>query len=660
MEFFMEKKPFLYGAVIKLTREDTLEDIELNFKRMRESGLDTAVVWPAAFWWEKKSVGYPFNTGREVLKIAEKHGVKVIMELAGQLPMMEYIPDFQMKDEYYCVDENGHRRLSHNSFGWLNYFHPEVDTLICEHFKKTAQAYKDFPSLIAYDVFNETAFNSYDAYTLERFRAWLKEKYGTIEHLNDVWEHNYTDFSQVGFAPWMWMSIMPAADFGAFRRESVAIFVKGWCNAIKTVDVSHPLIADNIGSMITNGVGMYERPQDDFSLNTAVDEIGMSFYPKQVSGCQSPESRWQAFDSFYAASGRKGFYVSEMQTHVQAMFNPSTAVRPYELKQWCYEAVSSGAKGLIYWMWRPFTKGLQTAGRGLIDYKGRSTPRLEFASDLAKTLSETGTLTPTRSKIGILFDPLCLDFQILYTKCYRVDQNIYLSSVCGAYNAFYSAGVRADVITPEEINSYKAVVLSNHIVIGKKTAKVLSEYVKNGGTVICDGRTGLVDEYGMLGETLPGGEFNSLMGHEFIDSDYENMRFTFGGKTQEGYYGREIVALTDGEILSLFEDGSPAVVKKKTGKGEVITFNTYLWYSNGKSGSLSTDIALLLAEEYGLRTLDVTPSLKVRTAENGKYRYAFVFNYTDGEVNGHISGEGFDTDVSLTAQDVKILRTEII
>ena len=652
----VEKKTFLYGAVIKLTREDTLEDIERNFKKMSEAGLDTAVVWPSAFWWEEKKDGYPFNTGRRVLEIAERTGIKVIMELAGQLPMMEYIPDFQMKDEYYCVDENGHKRLSHNSFGWLNYFHPEVDALICDHFKKTAAAYKDSPALVAYDVFNETAFNSYDTYTLERFRLWLREKYGTVERLNDVWEHNYTDFSQIGFAPWMWMSIMPAADFGAFRRESVAIFLKGWCAAVKSVDTRHPLIADNIGSMITNGVGMYERPQDDFSLSTAADEIGMSFYPKQVTGCRSSGNRWATFDAFNAAAGHNGFYVSEMQTHVQAMFNPSTAVRPYELKQWCYESIAAGAKGLIYWMWRPFTKGLQTAGRGLIDYKERSTPRLTFASELSKTVSETGTLTPSKSKVGILFDPLCLDFQVLYTKCYRVDQNIYLSSICGAYNSFLNAGVRADFVTLKEISGYKAIILSNHIVIGRETAKALGEYVKGGGTVICDGRTGLVDEQGMLGETLPGGEFNSFMGHEFVDSDYENMRFDFNGKAYCGYYGKEVASVTDGEAIAFFEDGSPAIIKKRTGKGEVITVNTYLWYSYGSEGSAAVEIASLLSGDYGLRTLNVSAPLRVRTAENGEYRYAFIFNYTDKDVSGHISGDGFDTDVTVKAYDVILKR----
>ena len=95
------KKDFLYGAVMKLTRQDTLEDIERNLVQMKNSGLDTAVVWPAVYWWEEKKEGYPFNTGRAVLEIAGRVGIRVIMELAGQLPMMEYIPDFQMKDEYY-------------------------------------------------------------------------------------------------------------------------------------------------------------------------------------------------------------------------------------------------------------------------------------------------------------------------------------------------------------------------------------------------------------------------------------------------------------------------------------------------------------------------------------------------------------------------------
>ena len=656
----MGNKKFIHGAVIKLAREDTLCDIERNFKKMVDSGFDTVVVWPSSFWWEEKKEGYPFNTGKEVLKIAESVGINVIMELAGQLPMMEYIPDFRMKDEYYCTDEHGNKQIKHKSFGWLNYFHPEVDSLIREHFKKTAKAYKNYKSLIAYDVFNETAFNSYDKYTIERFREWLVCKYGTIERLNDVWDHCYTDFSQIEFTPWIWMSIMPAADFGAFRRESVSIFMSGWCEAIKSVDAEHPLIADNIGSMITNGVGVYERPQDDFSLGEAVDEIGMSFYPKQVSGTQSISKRWQTFDSFYAASKRKGFYISEMQTHVQAMFNPTTAVRPHELKAWCLEAISAGAKGLIYWMWRPFTKGLQTAGRGLIDYKERSTPRLEIAEKISDIVLKTGALKPQRSKVGILFDPMCEDFQILYTKCYKVDQNIYLSSLCGAYGAMLDVGVRADVITADEIQEYKVILLSNHVAMSEKTANALKEFVTGGGVVVCDGKTGIVDEYSMLSQELPGGGINELMGLDFIDVDYENLGFLLDGKKYLGYNGRDITNVTDGEAIAYFDDGAPAIVRKRTGKGEVITVNTNIWYSYGKENKGSVEFASYLAKEYSVCDIMVSSPLKVRIADNDEFRYAFVFNYTENDATGYLKGCGFDTDVTVKANDVEILEIKKI
>ena len=100
---------FNYGSVFKITREDSLTSIENNLLQMKQSGFNTVVVWPACFWWEERGPDYPFATGKRVLELAEKHSLKIVMELAGQLTSMEYAPDFLMKDEYYAIDENGHR-----------------------------------------------------------------------------------------------------------------------------------------------------------------------------------------------------------------------------------------------------------------------------------------------------------------------------------------------------------------------------------------------------------------------------------------------------------------------------------------------------------------------------------------------------------------------
>ena len=654
----MNTNEFKYGSVLKVTRYDTEKDIEKHFSLMRDCGMDTVVIWPAAFWWEEKKEGYPFNTGKMILRKAEKYGIKVIMELAGQLSVFEYIPDFMMKKEFHPTQKDGSREFGYNSFGYLSYFNPEVNELICKHFEKTANAYKDFPALIAYDVFNETMFNSYDKYTIEEFRGWLKEKYGSIEHLNEVWERTYSDWSQIEYEEWKWMSVAPEVDFGAFRKASIGRFLKKWCAAIKKIDTVHPLIADNIHSMVSPGCS-YERPQDDLILKDVVDEIGMSFYPKQIRGTMENALRHEVFDSFYTASKRDGFYISEMQTHIQALYNPTTCVRPYELKRWCLEAYSAGAKGLIYWMWRPFNKGLQTMGRGLVDYKDRPTERYHLAKELSYTFERYGSLTPIKSKIGILFDPVCDDFTRCFARSYGLEEALYNSSIFGAYKAAFDLGVKADIITLEEVGNYEAVVLTNNLVIDDKRADIFKNYVKNGGKLIIDGRFGVINDESLINRDLPGGKMNELCGVDYLDSDYEQLDFTYNGAKINGYYMRDLVEVTTGEIKGRFDDGRCAVSRIKYGEGEAMTFNTMLWYGYAKTGdesilSLMSDII----SEYGLTELKYKGDVTVKVAENSEKYLFFIFNYTDKEQKVEVSFRDITFDALIASNDSVIIEKD--
>lgn len=642
----------LYGSVLKVTREDTIEDIEKIFMQMKECNFDTVVIWPAAFWWEEKGDNYPFSTGIKILETAKKCGIGVIMELAGQLTAMEYMPDFKFKDEYYASTNEGHIEYGQPSFGFLNYFHPEVNSIICEHFKKAAEAYKNCDALLGYDVFNETMFRSFDSYTIKEFRKWLKEKYVTIEKLNQVWERTYSSWEQITYQNWKWMSIMPETDYAAFRKASITRFMKNWCDAIKSVDKKHVLIADNIHSMVTTA-GDYDRPQDDFALKEIVDEIGMSFYPKGVKGCFEPALRWQIFDGFYSASRGEGYLISEMQTHIQALFNPTTAVRTYELKQWCMEAIASGAKGIIYWMWRPFTKGLQTLGRGIVDYKSRPTERFETAKEVYNSIKNKGKLKPVRSKIGIVYNDKCEDFQKAYTKAYDVDQSIYLRSVFGAYKAMFDNNIHCDIVKLENIESYKAIILTNHIILGKNDAARLKKYADNGGIVIIDGKFGQVDEESMLNGNLPGGDFNDYIGSEYIDSDYKNLNFEYKNETVKGYYNKNIVEVKDAETISIFEDGLCAVSRK----GNVITINTDIWYGYAETEDVSIrNFANTLVETLKLKDIKTMSDIKLRVCEDEENYVIFAFNYSDEDKNIKATVFDYNIELNVKANDVELIE----
>ncbi len=655
------KYRYNHGAVLKVTREDTAQTIEQNFKLMKENGLNTVVIWPAAFWWEEKREGYPFNTGREILEIAAKCGIDVIMELAGQLTSMEYAPDFLMKPEYLPLDRNGNRLDGQSAFGYLNYFHPEVRARICEHYRSCALAYKDYPALIAYDVFNETMFCSYDEYSLGDFRAWLCEKYGSIDELNRVWERTYSDFRQIDCQTWKWMSVMPEADFCMWRRESVARFLKPWCDAILEVDKEHMLIADNIHSQVTPNA-MYARPHGDYSLKGAVDTIGMSFYPKQVLGTAEPTQRWEIFDGFASAAKREGFYISEMQTHIQALFNPTTCVLPSELKTWCLEGYAAGAKALVYWMWRPFTKGLQTLGRGLVNYRGISTERLTLARELGEIFEKYGVLRPVRSKIGVLYHELSDDLSRRYACNYRIDENIYNRSVFGAYKALYDINVRADIVTMDEIEKYSAVVLTNTCAISKKDCQRLAAYVKAGGILIADGKLAVVDELSMAYEVIPGGGLDKLAGQIYYETDDRDYSFTLDGQQLCGYWGRDIPECVSAEIIARFGDGVPAVLKNDD-CGTMYTVNTQLFYGYEKGATeAARELVRMLASRHSLRQIEADGEIKYRICEaDGKY-LVFAFNYTEREINETavltLDGGRTEIAVSVDANDVRIYEVD--
>ena len=100
---------FPYGTVFKIQREYSTDEIFRNLKKIRDLGMNFVVIWPSVYWWEDKTnKNYPFDTGCKILEYAQKIGLSIIMELAGQITSLEYAPDYLMKEEYLVMDIEGH------------------------------------------------------------------------------------------------------------------------------------------------------------------------------------------------------------------------------------------------------------------------------------------------------------------------------------------------------------------------------------------------------------------------------------------------------------------------------------------------------------------------------------------------------------------------
>ena len=69
-DYALNTNEFKYGSVLKVTRYDTEEDIEKHFSLMRDCGMDTVVIWPAAFWWNTTALQPCCTLGSPLLQQA--------------------------------------------------------------------------------------------------------------------------------------------------------------------------------------------------------------------------------------------------------------------------------------------------------------------------------------------------------------------------------------------------------------------------------------------------------------------------------------------------------------------------------------------------------------------------------------------------------------
>lgn len=657
----MTNSDFPYGSVLKVHREFSLEDIRRKLDDMKRCGMNFVVIWPAFFWWENKaSANYPFQTGIEILNHAEQIGMKVIMELAGQITALEYAPDFLMKEDYYAKKANGTVDNDKIIFDYLNYNHPEVKQLVKKHYTSAAEAYKDSPALYGYDILNETMFTSYDRFTLQLFRSWLEEKYGRIERLNEVWDRSYYDWNQIEFTYWLWASVMPFVDWEQFRKVNMGIIMSEWRGYIKAVDPDRLTIADNINSMVATD-NFYTRPHDDWNIAENVDEYGISFYPKETLEGTPHYKRWETFVGVHSATKTGRFWISELQSHHRSMFKPKSLVYPYEIKWWNWEAISHGAKGLIYWKWDPFMKGIQTAGRGLVDSQGGFTPRADAAAEIGGILKEHRTAfttyDPEQPRVAILYDKLTHDFTKAFTLTVPDETNIYINSIAGLYECLWELNIPAKFITPDDVKNGKAsafgtLFLTNQLTIGSELAAALKQFAEQGGTIIADGKFGEIKEDSLMNEHLPGGNLNADLGYHLIDIDPLELRISLkvGEKSSlPGYFERKILSIDspDVEVWGSYSDNSPGVLHSTVGKGRILYISSMLWYGYHKEPSPNVrNWVQNLDALYSLSLHSITDSrLKLCSLKGEDGMLLFVFNYTNESISSDVYLSGIESEL---------------
>ena len=646
------------------------DEWENDITNMSGISIDTFQIRINWRWNERVEGIYDFSDVDELFDIAERQGKKVIVKF-----LLECAPQYVF-DKYggTIIGPKGEliRGGSHGAFygGWKPCFtNPDVRKRASLFVEEVTKRYRDRKSLILYNAWNEIRNKPVEECFCPHCRAafgrYLKEKFGTIERLNSYYgaaEESFENIALPSMPHGYWDTFEFKKFKGSYELYNYLEFVK---DAVKRHDSIHPVMSHTgFCSAFQTHIG---DVCDDFAVSRAVDFFGTSI--PCLCNMDTEEKRLDFLMlNDYVRSVDKDYFLYEIYPGL-GMFKDEYDT-PFDMSFKLYSALASGAKGLVYWQYRAERVGMENDCAGLMRADG--TPRevasavADFGRELDRDMQYFRDAHPERADVAILFDFDSMLLSEIEDACgnnYSFDERkdalyYYKNSHAGMYRLLAKGGVKVDYLStrePEKLSDYKVVYLPYYNVLNPDFAAKLSEYVRNGGTLIADEGFGL--------RTM-----NTWMQPYDVEFDGAQIRMRerrqtgssviIGGKAVKTSPFKTEYTVLDSDAALSFSDGTPAVFKVESGEGRVYlsAFGLGYTYYMGESEDLASFVLSLLSD-LGIKPCEdemLSSPVFVRRAVSDGYTTTFVFNCSDDEYVSSITEAPLSFGGSATRKDDKI------
>ena len=644
-----------YGAVYFRKSNPPREDWPRDYQQAAKDGMNAFRHW---FLWSAIEVApgeYDWEDYDRQLDLAAKHGIKTIVA-----DILCTSPEWAWKRYPHArVEEaDGTKRSSHYTRacavgGWpgLCLDNEEVRAHAEQFLRALVERYRDHPGLGGYDVWNELnhfgdAGGCYCEASATKFRLWLKDKYGDLDALNKAWyRYSYTDWNDVEI-PRTNDPYPDSIDWRLFRIDNAVRLCKWRIAVIRSLDSRNPVTAHAIPMGTIKELGPSSYPV--FQVGRLVDVYGYS------GGCNHEEwtkLRWQHWckmDLTRSASYGKPFWAAEMPAGAswrmwgkrdldEGRFTTPSDVRLYSLMQF-----AGGARGVFSPRWRPLLDGPLAGSFGFYDMDGSPTERSEIAGRIARWANapESERLwqaKPVRGDVAILIVP---ESQI---HCYTSEDGTeyYYHSVCGAYQGFLFNNIQPDFVHIDGLGpDHSLVYLPYPVMLTEATAKKLTAWVRQGGTLVCEGCPAYYGDRGRAGEQQPNYELDQLFGArqqwvQFTPDLLDDLTFRLDGSPIRGGIFLQSFETTTGTAVGRYSDDRVAVVDHTFSLGKTRLIGSFPGYGYYHSQDARTWRFFADLLRWAGRTQHITssdPRIIARLQVDGQSRYVWIVNATRADV----------------------------
>ena len=556
---------------------DYPEVLEKDIEFMKKSGCNAMSV--GIFAWSKlepEEGVFDFEWLDKIIDNLYANGVYTVLATpSGAMPawMAEKYPEIRR------VSEDGIRArygVRHNNCFSSPVYREKVRIMNT----KLAERYSNHPGILLWHISNE--YNVEDCHCelcKANFRKYLKNKYGTIDNLNNkwwngFWSHNLQHFGQIdppgGHGEYS--SNPLRIEWHRFKNELLCDFVQNEIDALKAVDPDIPVN--------TNFMEFWEI--DYNKLAQRLDVVSWDNYPYWHITEQQIASKTAMYHSLFNSFKKDRPFMMMESSPSATNWQPVCKLRrPGMHLLSSIQAVAHGSDTVQYFQWRK-SRGQNEQFHGAVVGHDNSEDTRVFrdVTSVGQTLKNIeqvcGSLT--KNEVAILFDyDSFWSLRIAFAYLNEVENKGFLDILKKNYSALWDLNIGADfVFENDDFSAYKAIVVPMLFMVKSEIKTKLEKYVENGGVVVITFCSGAIDEDGLafFGEDCY--PFRKLLGvkAEETDSLYAdqfNVISMLGGEYKTGRYcelayleGAQVI----GEYTKDFYAGMPAVTVNNFGKGK--------------------------------------------------------------------------------------------
>lgn len=660
---------YLRGATP--ARDQWARDME-NMKKMGMNTIRAWLVWNAIEPVEGE-IDYDYIT--TFLDTAKQNELNV-----GFLFHLHACPMWaiQKYQKYFYVDENSlpfepAPRPNTPSGGWpgLCYDHDEVREMEERVIRGVIAETKKYDNVAFYEPMNEphqwidyvkpvNGIFCYCDASVAKFRNWLRAKYGDISALNDAWGYFYRSFDEVRPPRWT-PSFSDYADFRLFNMDNVAAEITFRSNIIRECD-NKPVIAHAWGGGAVTCANLGAMAFDDWKNAKVFDKWGYSAFPQTLNdasalGMGSAATR--------CAADGKEYWQSELGAGIRNI-NLSCLGRMDDntFTGLTLESLRQGARGLLYWQYRKERFGPEFAGYSMTDNAGGPTNLSRCAEKVGRVFTQNEDIFMNsriaKSEVAVVFS--IRSYLAQWSATWKKDNKQCVDSLNGYFRMFWEENIPVDIIHEDqmwELSRYKMIVLPSSFAISPSMAKRLEKYVEGGGMLISDPYFGMFDECFRLSYEVPGYGFERVFGCRQDDMGTRGSvtltSSTDANKTYklDGNYFTESYRDVTGEVLYTYENGTPAVIGNRYGRGYAVMsgVNLGLPYSNrtliaddiisrdqSNASTAAKAIIMSLCEQAGVKgNLCSCPGLKASVLTSDAGTAVILINSNSAEARGTVT-----------------------